>query len=205
MSDAYQQAGYQSGKIGFGERAAILVVDFQLAFTDPSQPLGGFPMIQDAVEHTSRLLKHAREREIPVACCYTAYSSERDMPFWKVDAVHKDFFHGHPCTALDPRTHDRDRDFVFSKGAPSIFFQTPLLTFLTKQRIDTTIVTGCTTSGCVRASVVDSFSFGYRTIVPAQCSGDAERTPHEANLDDIRRRYADVLDLEEVIDQLRRY
>lgn len=205
MPDTYQQAGYQSEQIGFGESPAILVVDFQLAFTDPSYPLGGFPMIQEAVEHTARLLAIARERGILIACCYTAYSSQREIPYWKVDALHKDFFRDHPCTALDPRTHDPRTDLVFSKGAASIFFQTPLLAALTKRRVDTTIITGCTTSGCVRASVVDSFSYGYRTIVPAQCCGDAERGPHEANLDDIRRRYADVLDLEEVIDQLRRY
>ena len=198
MTDAYESAGYASGEIGFGERPAILVVDFQLGFTDPAYPLGGFPMVHKAVENTAVLLDVARERGIPVACCYTAYGSDKDMPYWKVDVVRKDFFYGRPCTQLDPRIHEPGYDFSFCKSAPSIFFQTPLSTFLAKQAVDTTIITGCTTSGCVRASVIDSFSHGYRTIVVAECSGDADEGPHRANLEDIRRRYADVRSLDEV-------
>ena len=90
-------------------------------------------------------------------------------------------------------------DVTFTKSAPSIFFQTPLMLFLTKQRVDTVIVTGCTTSGCVRASINDSFSYGFRTIVPEQCCGDQELQPHKDNLRDVGRRYADVLDVDEVI------
>lgn len=198
MTDTYEDAGYASGEIGFGERPAILIVDFQLGLTDPSYPLGGFPLIDKAVENTAVLVRLARQKGIPVASCYTAYASEADMPRWKVEAVRKDFLHGNPCTRLDPRIHEPGYDFSFSKGAPSIFFNTPLTTFLVRQRIDTTIITGCTTSGCVRASVIDSFSYGYRTIVPADCSGDADAVPHEANLSDIRRRYADVRSLDEV-------
>lgn len=203
MTDAYRDAGYDSGRIGFGESPAILVVDFQLAFTDPSHPLGGFPRIERAVEATARVLELARSREVPVACSYTAYASERDMPYWKVEAVRSHFRHGHPCTRLDPRIHDPDYDFAFAKGAASMFFQTPLATFLARQRVDTTIVTGCTTSGCVRATVTDSFSHGYRTILAADCSGDAEEAAHCANLDDMARRYADVVSADEVCDYLR--
>jgi maleamate amidohydrolase len=101
--------------------------------------------------------------------------------------------------ALDPRIYEPGYDVVFTKSAPSIFFQTPLILFLTRQQVDTVIVTGCTTSGCVRASVNDSFSYGFRTIVPEQCVGDMERQPHEDNLRDVGRRYADVLDLAEVL------
>ena len=204
MSDAYRSAGYESAEIGFGERPAILVVDFQRGFTDSGYALGGFPMVHKAVENTAVVLELARQKGIPVACCYTAYGSEKEMPYWKVDVVRKEFFHGHPCTELDPRIHEPGYDFVFSKGAASIFFQTPLVTFLAKQRVDTTIVTGCTTSGCIRASVIDSFSHGYRTMLPAECSGDAEEGPHEANLSDMRRRYADVCSMDEVCTYLER-
>ncbi len=203
MIDAYRSVGYESGKVGFGRRPAILVVDLQLAFTDPRYPLGGLPMIHEALENTAILLGVARQRGIPVACCYTAYASESEMPYWKVEAVRKDFYHGHPCTQLDPRIHDPDYDFSFCKGGASIFFQSPLADFLTQRQVDTTIVTGCTTSGCVRASVIDSFSHRYRTIVPAECSGDADEEGHRSNLRDIERRYADVCSLDEVCEYLR--
>ena len=83
--------------------------------------------------------------------------------------------------------------------APSIFFGTPLHTFLVRHGVDTTIITGCTTSGCVRASIIDAFSYGYRVIVPESCCGDQEEGPHLANLADVGRRYADVVTLEDVM------
>ncbi len=200
----HEDAGYGAREIGWGNNPAVLVVDFQTAFTDPSYELGRFDHIHRAVEKTETLLKVAREHGLPVAKCYTAYESERDIPYWKVDVLHREFFYGHPCTQLDPRIHDPDYDFTFLKSAPSIFFQTPLLTFLTKHQIDTTIITGCTTSGCIRASIIDSFSYGYRNIVVDECCGDGAEEPHRANLLDVGRRYADVKQMDEVIAHLQR-
>ncbi len=198
MADTYQAAGYDSGKIGFGQRPAVLVVDFQKGFTDPRYPLGGFSRVDEAVENTAKLLEVARRCRIPVASCYIGCDSEKDMPYWKIAAVREQFYWGHPGMELDPRVYDPDYDFVMRKSAPSIFFQTPIVTFLTKHAVDTVIVTGCMTSGCVRASVIDSFSYGYRTIVPEDCSGDAEEEPHRANLRDVGRRYADISTRDEV-------
>lgn len=192
MADNYTAAGYASTDIGYGARAAILVVDFQLAFTDPAYPIGKLPMVHAARDRTAALLGVARARQVPVAKCYTAYGSQADMPLWKVKAVREEFFYGHPCTAMDPKVHDEKYDFTFCKNAPSIFFLTPLNTFLTRQGVDTVIVTGCTTSGCVRASIVDAFSHGYRVIVPEDCVGDADEAAHRANLADCARRYCDV-------------
>ena len=93
------------------------------------------------------------------------------------------------------------------KTAPSIFFQTPLTGYLTKHRIDTVLVTGCVTSGCVRASVIDAFSSGYRTIVVEDCCGDPGQEEHEANIKDVARRYADVISSDEALrylDDIRR-
>ncbi len=202
MSDAYQQIGYASGEIGFGSRAAVLVVDWQTAFTDPKYALGGLPRLHAARDNTAKLLAVARERGVSVAACYTAYCSERDMPFWKVKAVRDEFYHGHPCTQLDPLIYDA-RDFTYCKTAPSMFFQTPLITFLVRQQVDTVIVTGCTTSGCVRATVVDAFSFGFRVQIVADCCGDAEEQPHLDTLRDCGRRYADVTDRKAVESWLR--
>lgn len=200
----FEKAGYGARDIGFGRNPAVLVVDFQTAFTDPQYELGRFEMIHKAVDQTAVLLRVARECGIPVAKCYTAYESERDIPYWKVDVLHREFFYGHPCTELDPRIHDPDYDFTFCKTGPSIFFQTPLVTFLTKHNIDTAIITGCTTSGCVRATTIDAFSWGYRNIVVDDCCGDGSEETHQANLRDVGRRYADVMSCNAVIDHLQR-
>jgi len=192
VADNYAAAGYSSFDIGFGARPAVLVVDFQTAFTDPQFPIGGLPMVHAARDRTAELLHVARRHNVPVAKCYTAYGSQADMPLWKVKAVREEFFYGHPCTAIDPKVHDASYDFTFCKNAPSIFFLTPLVTFLAKHRVDTVIVTGCTTSGCVRASIVDGFSFGYRVMVPTDCVGDAEEQPHKDSLRDCERRYCDL-------------
>ena len=204
MSERYQSIGYDSSRIGFGARPAILVVDLQVAFTDPKYPLDRMDMVQRATDRTSRLLQVARAHELPIAACYTAYCGEGDMPRWKVADVHDHFYYGDPSTAIDSRIADA-RNFTFCKNAPSIFFLTPLITFLAKQQIDTTIITGCTTSGCVRASIIDAFSFGFRVIVPEDCVGDADAGPHRANLEDVGRRYADIVtasDVEQYIERL---
>ena len=199
MSDRYREAGYEISRHGIGERPAVLVVDLHLAFTDPRYPLGRLPMVQTATDNTAQLLAAARAKGWPVAKCYTAYGSERDMPRWKIADVHDHFFYGDPSNALDPRIHDPAYDFTFVKNAPSMFFHTPLITFLAKQQVDTTIVTGCTTSGCVRATVVDAFSYGFRVIVPEDCVGDVDSGPHRQNLEDVGRRYADVVRMADVL------
>ncbi len=132
-ADTYTTVGYSSPSFSAGVRPAVLVVDFQLAFTDPRWPLGGLPLIHAARDRTADLLKLAREKDVPVAACYTAYGSLADMPFWKVKPVRDEFFHGDPCTAMDPKIH-HEKNFTYCKNAPSMFFQTPLITFLVKQR-----------------------------------------------------------------------
>ena len=166
MSDAYEDQGFGQIAIGFGERPAILVVDFQLGFTSAEEPLGGSHLVDAAVE---------------------------------IPAVRTSFLDGTSGTQLDSRIYDADQDVIFRKIAPSIFFQTPAVQFLTKHRIDTVIIVGCNTSGCVRASAVDAFSYGYRTILPRDACGDVEEGPHDQALRDIDRRYGDVLTSNEVI------
>lgn len=198
--DSFEKAGYGSQDIGFGERPAVLVVDFQLGFTDPGSPMGQSAHVQRAVNNTAILLESAKAHNIPIASCRVAWDSPADMAYWKVSSLYDGtFYHGHAHTEIDPRIADPERIFEFTKTAPSIFFRTPLATWLTKARIDTTIIAGCTTSGCVRASIVDSFSYGYRTIVPEDCCGDQEEGPHHDNLRDVARRYADVVTHKDVI------
>ncbi len=194
--DPYASAGYGDISDGLGDKPAVLVVDMQVGFTNPKYPLGRLPMVHTATEAIADLLKLARAHAVPVAKCYTAYGSVADMPRWKVRAVREEFLYGHPCTALDPRLHDEHYDFTFCKNAPSMFFLTPLITFLAKHQVDTVIVTGCVTSGCVRATIIDAFSYGFKIAVPADCCGDADPEAHQANLRDCSRRYCEVTDLQ---------
>lgn len=206
MTDAsdrtYIDRTYGADQIGFGERPAIAVVDFQTAFTEAKYPLGGAPLIDRAVTNTARLLDVARRCNVPVATCYTSYHSKADMPYWKVKAVREELTHDHPSTQLDERIYDPKYDVKMCKTGASIFFQTPIVPFFTKQNIDTVIVVGCVTSGCIRASVIDSFQWGYRTIVPEDGVGDHDDGPHQQNLRDVGRRYADISSTDEVIEWL---
>ena len=198
--DSFEKAGYGRETIGFGQRPAVLVVDFQKGFTDPQSQLGRSDHVQRAVTNTVTLLEAAKARGIPIASCRVAWKGPEDMSYWKISSLFDgSFYYGQRSTEFDPRIADPDYIFEFTKTAPSIFFRTPLPTWLTKHNIDTTIITGCTTSGCVRASVVDSFSFGYRTIVPEDCCGDQEAGAHNDNLRDVGRRYADVVSLADVL------
>ena len=201
--DKFAQAGYGQRDIGFGARPALLMVDFQLGFTNASNPLGRSEHVQQAVDNTATLLAACKAHDIPAASCAVSWGGPDEMVYWKIDSLYDgSFYHGHPCTEIDPRIREEGYVFEFIKTAPSIFYETPLKHWLVKHCIDTTIITGCTTSGCVRASIVDSFSAGFRTIVPADCCGDQDAQAHENNLQDVGRRYADVVDLQFVLDHL---
>lgn len=198
--DVYKAVGFDAHKIGFGERPGIAVVDFQRGFTEPEFPLGGRPMVVRAVENTATMLEQARKLNIPVATCYTSYTTGRDAPYWKIPAVTDTFHHGEAAVELDPRIYQEGYDAVYCKTGPSIFFQTAITQFFIKERVDTVIVAGCNTSGCIRASVIDAFSYGFRVIVPEDCVGDVDQGPHNDNLRDVGRRYADVVPLTDVLD-----
>jgi len=202
MPDRFAAAGYGDREVGFGALTGVLVVDFQVGLTCPKFSTGQSPQIHAAVEHTAQLVAAARRVGAPVALCNLAWSRVEAMPYWKIGAAYGGMAPGDPATQLDSRVHDPGYDFSFTKVAPSAFFGTPLMTFLVRNRVDTLVVAGCMTSGCVRASVVDSFSHGLRTIVAPECVGDMEREPHEANLTDMARRYADLVPLETILARL---
>lgn len=202
MTDSYRDRGFGTTTIGFGQRPAILVVDFQRGFTDPGQTLGGSALVNAAVAKTRDLLKVARAATVPVLQTYVAHGSGTDALNWKIPAVIDEFHEGKPATVLDPGTFDPDYDVVVRKNAPSILFQTTAISFLVKHRIDTTIIVGCNTSGCVRASAVDAFSYGFRVMVVEDCVGDVETGPHEDALRDLGRRYADIVSMSDVIEKI---
>jgi maleamate amidohydrolase len=202
-NDAYQAQGFGAGTIGYGERMGIIVVDFQRGFIEPEFTLGGSALVAKAVTNSEVLLTQARRYGLPIIQAHQASCGERDMLNWKIPVVISDFHEGNPETELDPRLYDPSYDVVVRKVAPSVLFQTPAIQYLIKERVDTVIVIGCNTSGCVRATVVDAFSYGFRVIVPEDCCGDVEQGPHDDNLRDVNRRYADVVTMDDVIQAMR--
>jgi maleamate amidohydrolase len=186
-------------RAGFGQHPAVIVVDLQNGFTDPSCPVGGD--LDDVVAATARLLDAARRRGLPVA--FTAVSfhaGQLDEEAWlrKMPGL-KVLVEGTHWCEIDERVRPLAGEPVWGKRASSAFFGTPLAPFLVTAGVDTLVVAGCVTSGCVRATVVDSVSWGYRTIVPAECVGDRAEGPHAWNLFDIDSKYADVELLDDVI------
>jgi maleamate amidohydrolase len=198
MSDIYAQRGYGSRTIGFGAKPAILVVDLQRGFIDPEFPMGGAPMVDRAVQNTVPLIEAAKRAGLPVIACVNGYDGPSAAPHWKIGPVF-DLLRGSPMVELDPRIAAAGPDVLLMKSAPSIFFGTPAAAILTKERVDTVIVTGCITSGCIRASVIDAFSLGFRVMVPRNCVGDHDQAAHDQNLKDVERRYADVIDRDTAI------
>jgi maleamate amidohydrolase len=204
MSDIYAQRGYGSRPLGFGAKIGVVVVDFQRGFIDPEFPMGGAPMVDQAVRNTVPVIEAAKRAGLPVVACVNGYDTPRAAPHWKVAPV-LDLLKDTRSIELDPRIAAAGPDVVLMKSAPSIFFATPAAAILTKERVDTVIVTGCITSGCVRASVNDAFSLGFRVMVPHDCVGDHDQAAHDQNLKDVERRYADVIDAKTAIEAIERW
>jgi len=200
MSDdlgIYEKQGF-GNRVGFGNKPALIVIDFINAFNDPDMFGGG--SIQSAIDHTQDLLAVARHHELPVAYTTHSYASDGsdDGVFNRKSPGLKKLVPDTHATAVVDQLAPRPGERVIRKFYPSGFFSTDLANWLAMKGVDTAIVTGCTTSGCVRATVVDAMGFGFRPIVPRECSGDRAEGPHEANLFDMDQKYADVMPLAEV-------
>ncbi len=197
----YEQAEL-GGRVGFGDRAAVLVVDFQRCFVDPSVPGGGD--FSDAIAATARLLEAARHNGLPVLYTVTGYedpSRDAGRFFQKCPTLEHARL-GSDMIELDERLGRLPDEPVVVKRYASAFFGTTVSSDLTFAAVDTVILTGCTTSGCVRASAIDAMQHGFRTILPRQCVADIAAEPHEANLFDIDAKYGDVVDLDIVLTTL---
>jgi maleamate amidohydrolase len=198
IEDIYAERGYGGEPVGFGEKPAVVVIDFQRGFTDSRFPMGDSTMVNAAVDNTVPVIEAAKRADLPVLACVIAFESSEDAPLWKVGPV-LDLIAGSEACELDPRIADTEPDVVLSKTAPSMFFGTPAGAILTRNRVDTVIVSGCITSGCIRASVIDAFSLGFRVLVARDCVGDHDEAAHEQNLADVGRRYCDIIDAETAI------
>ena len=189
----YERQGFGQ-TIGLGDRIALVLVDFIEGFVDPDHFGGG--NIADAVENTHDLLCLARELAWPIAHTRIVYAEDGvDAGAFarKVPGLLRLTEHN-PLSRIVPSLTPRPDELVIRKTQPSAFFGTGLATWLAWRHVDTLVVTGCTTSGCVRATVVDAVGHNLRTIVPADCVGDRAMDPHQASLFDMQQKYADVLD-----------
>jgi nicotinamidase-related amidase len=199
-------------RFGFGKRLAIVNVDFQQAYTRPDLfPKTAYVTDPRQIEHTNHISNLARSRGLPVIWTHVAYKADAgDAGVWGTRTNTPDSLQnikeGSERHLFDPRVEmDEAVDLVFTKRMPSAFFETPLKSYLVWHRIDTVVVTGGSTSGCVRATAVDSLSHGYRTIVPEECVADKHESYHFANLTDLQLKYADVVSVGEVVDWLKAF
>jgi len=208
MSDDAAREVYAKAGLGqavtLGERPAVLVIDFSCGFTDPGCPLGSD--LTPQVEATRRLLDAAREKGVPVVFTTIAFEpSLKDGGLWmqKVPALAV-LQLGGAWAAIDPRLDPQDDETVIVKKGASGFFGTNLASVLVSQGVDTVILCGATTSGCIRATAIDLLQYGWPTIVPRECVGDRAQAPHEANLFDIQAKYADLVSVDDALAYLER-
>jgi maleamate amidohydrolase len=191
-ADNYQ--GVWDGSIGFGDRAALLVIDFMKGYVTPGSALYA-PGVVAAVRESREVLKAARDARTAVIHTIIRYHHGlSDGGTWVRKApVMRSMVDGNPDAEICDEVSPLDTELVIRKQYASCFFGTSLAATLTSQRVDTVVLIGCSTSGCIRASAVDATQHGFRTIVVRECVGDRHSGPHEANLFDINSKYGDVV------------
>jgi maleamate amidohydrolase len=193
------------GRGGFGRRPALIVIDMTLGFTDPESPLACD--LEDPISEIQRLLEAARRAQIPIIFTTIAYKeSDRLTAAAFIDKVPAllALEAGTRWAEIDPRIAPRETEPVLNKLFASGFFGTPLGALLTAAGVDTLIITGASTSGCVRATAVDALQYGFRPVVPREAVGDRNPDAHEANLYDVDAKYGDVISVRDALDYLER-
>ncbi|NNL84094.1 MAG: isochorismatase family protein [Myxococcales bacterium] len=196
--EIYDKQGFGHSS-GLGSRPALVIVDFVNGFTDPDAFGGG--NIAEAIVKTRGLLAAAREHAVPVAFTRVVYADDgSDLGVFATKAVSLGTLTERaPAAQIVDELAPIPGEYIVRKTQPSAFFGTELAPWLVGRRVDTVIVTGCTTSGCVRATVVDAMSHNFRTVVARDGVGDRALRPHEANLFDMEQKYADLMNCDELI------
>ncbi|WP_420434862.1 isochorismatase family protein [Candidatus Poriferisocius sp.] len=201
LADDYLQAGF-SNRLGFGRQPALVVVDFCQAYLEPDSRL--YAGVEEARESCIRLLAAARGVQIPVLHTRVEFQpggADGGVFFRKVGAL-ECFVRGNPLGHYGEGLEPTSDEVVVVKQYASGFFGTSLASTLTSLGIDTLIITGVSTSGCVRATALDACQHGFVPIVVRDACGDRDRSIHEANLFDLDAKYADVVSEQEVLDYL---
>jgi maleamate amidohydrolase len=199
------KANPKRARFGYGKKAVLVNIDFQRAYTRVDEFATAYETDPRQIEHVNALAERFRALGWPVVWTHVAYAeSAEDAGVWGTRTNTPDSLqnikHGSRRAEFDPRCRiAHGRDLVYCKRMPSPFFETPLQSLLVWHQVDTVVITGGSTSGCVRAAAVDSLSRGYRTIVPEQCVADKHESYHFANLTDMMLKYADVVDVGETL------
>jgi maleamate amidohydrolase len=201
--DFFRARGF-SGRVGFGIRPALIVIDLIEAFTNSASPLASD--LRPQLAATRKLLRAARKAETPVIFTTVEYDpSLKDAGLFVRKARGLSWLvKGSRWVELDRALKRRRGELLIKKKYASAFFGTDLASLLAFQGIDTLIIAGCTTSGCVRATVVDALQYGLHAIVPREAVGDRLPSAHDASLFDIDMKYGDVVGLQEAVDWLQR-
>jgi maleamate amidohydrolase len=191
------------GRGGFGRHPALVVIDMTLGFTDPESPLACD--LEGPVAEIQKLLDAARRAGIPIVFTTVAYRESDKLTaaafIDKVPALLA-LAAGTRWAGIDPRIAPEEAEPVLNKLFASGFFGTGLSSLLTAAGVDTLIITGASTSGCVRATAVDALQYGFRPVVPREAVGDRNPEAHEANLYDIDAKYGDVTSIRDALDYL---
>ena len=190
--DIYARQGFGQ-TIGLGQRPALLVVDFAAGFADPALFGGG--NIGAAIAATRPVLEACRRHRVPIAFTRIVYAADgSDAGIWCLKAPRlKELTEDAPASQVVPALAPLPGERIVRKTQASAFFATDLAAWLLQRAVDSVVVTGCTTSGCVRATVVDAMSWNLRPVVLADCVGDRAMGPHAANLFDLGQKYADLM------------
>lgn len=191
-------------KFGFGRKPILINIDLQKAYTSVGEFKTAYQTDPKQLDYVNELARLCRSKNLPVVWTHVAYlDSADDAGVWGTRTNTPDSLQnikvGSRRAEFDDRLEiDHDRDVIYNKRMPSVFHETPLQSLLVWHQVDTIIVTGGSTSGCVRATVVDSLAHGYRTIVAEECVADKHEIPHYSNLCDMLLKYADVEPVEAV-------
>ena len=199
----YKERGIFQDRFGFGERPAIVVVDFAYGWTD-DRYAGGSRRLDGPIENTRQLLREARLHQIPIIYTTSPHRPDgSDQPFKSAadsSSIYRKW--DERACQIDERVAPEARDLVIEKDNASAFFGTHLAGYLIHHRIDTLLITGCSTSACIRATATDAKSLRLRPIVIRECVGDRSAVAHAWTLFDIQSRFADVVSIEESMDYL---
>jgi nicotinamidase-related amidase len=202
------QANPARKRFGFGKKAVLVNIDPQKAYTRTDLFKTAYETDPRQMEHINTLAQKFRALGWPVVWTHVAYmDSAEDAGVWGTrtdtpDSLQNIKFDSERSEFDDRLDIDKVKDVIYLKKMPSAFFETQLQSLLVWHQVDTVILTGGSTSGCIRATGVDSLSRGYRTIVPVECVADKHESYHYANLTDLSLKYCDVLDLAEVTEWL---
>ena len=204
VKDYYNERGIFLKKFGFGGKPALIIIDMAYGWTDPEYATGS-SRLDETVEGIQRLLPLCREKGVPIIYTTSPFRESTEEPMHTRSEAEPKYrpWDAHACE-IDARLSPQEGDFIIYKENASAFFGTHLASYLIEGSVDTLIITGCSTSACVRATATDARAYRFKAIIPRQCVQDRVAAAHEWNLFDIDAKFGDVVDIAEVLDYLDR-